>query len=216
MIWFILIIVALLANLVAQVMMLVVSFKTSVGWGLAVMFIPFAVFVFIFKYWDKAQKPVAVYVLGMAMGYLGVWQLQGADLANDDWGALDQIRVALVEGMKDGSSFDSGSGQTTASIADSSASADSAKGESFLSDILKASEKEDGQSSIVDVLTDSTVETPVSTERQWVGEKIDDVIDELGAPTARFKRGQTVFILYGQLELVSDNGVTITSQSFDK
>lgn len=64
-----------LTAFVGGIWLLVVAFKQSVLWGLLSLFVPFAVFVFIFKYWDKAKQPflvdlggVVLVIIGMAMG----------------------------------------------------------------------------------------------------------------------------------------------------
>jgi hypothetical protein len=57
-----------------SVQILILAFKTSVGWGLASLFIPFAVLVFVIKHWDQAKTPflrslacLPVYLIGMAL-----------------------------------------------------------------------------------------------------------------------------------------------------
>lgn len=64
-----------LTMVVGAIWLLVVAFKQSILWGLLSLFIPFAVLVFIFKYWDKAKQPFLIYLggavaigIGMALG----------------------------------------------------------------------------------------------------------------------------------------------------
>ncbi len=44
-------------NLYFAIKMLVLAFQTSILWGLAYLFIPFAALIFIVSYWDKAREP---------------------------------------------------------------------------------------------------------------------------------------------------------------
>lgn len=63
-----------LAMFVFSVQILILAFKTSVGWGLASLFIPFAVLVFVIKHWEEAKTPflrwlacLPVYLIGFAL-----------------------------------------------------------------------------------------------------------------------------------------------------
>jgi hypothetical protein len=63
-----------LAMFVFSVQILMLAFKTSLGWGLASLFVPFAALVFVIKYWDAARTPflrtlatVPVYLIGFAL-----------------------------------------------------------------------------------------------------------------------------------------------------
>ena len=55
--FFLLAMLALLVTSVCGIWLLVLSFRVSVLWGLAVFFIPFAVVVFAIKFWDQCKKP---------------------------------------------------------------------------------------------------------------------------------------------------------------
>lgn len=64
--------------LVFGVQILILAFKTSIGWGLASLIIPFAALVFVFKYWDAAKQPflrslmcLPVYLIGLALMFMG-------------------------------------------------------------------------------------------------------------------------------------------------
>ena len=52
--------------------LLVVAFQQSVGWGLACMFIPFVVIVFLVKFWDDAKKPFFIYLAGLVPYIIGI------------------------------------------------------------------------------------------------------------------------------------------------
>ena len=49
------------------IVLLVKAFQTSKLWGLAVLFIPFAAPVFIFKYWHQSWRPFLTSLLGAAV-----------------------------------------------------------------------------------------------------------------------------------------------------
>lgn len=51
----------------SAVVLLVRAFQTSKLWGLAVLFIPFAAPVFIFKHWDESWRPFLTSLLGVAL-----------------------------------------------------------------------------------------------------------------------------------------------------
>ena len=55
---------SLLVISVTGIWLLVLSFRTSVLWGLAVLLLPFAVVVFAIKYWDECKKPFLAYIGG--------------------------------------------------------------------------------------------------------------------------------------------------------
>ncbi len=78
MIGMILMVVGGIAMLVFLVQILIIAFKTSVGWGLASLLIPFVIVVFAIKYWDQCKTPFlrsliafAVYVVGMVVSFMG-------------------------------------------------------------------------------------------------------------------------------------------------
>ena len=52
--------------------LLVKAFQTSVGWGLAVFFLPFANIVFAVKHWEVAKKPFLLSLAGAALIVLGM------------------------------------------------------------------------------------------------------------------------------------------------
>ena len=63
-----------LAMLVFGIQILVRAFRTSIGWGLASLFIPLAVLVFVFKHWPQTRKPflgtlacLPLYAVGFAL-----------------------------------------------------------------------------------------------------------------------------------------------------
>jgi hypothetical protein len=59
-------------SFIGGIMFLIAAFKEGVGWGLAVMFIPFAQLVFLVKYWSQARVAFLAQVIGVALGFAAV------------------------------------------------------------------------------------------------------------------------------------------------
>ena len=75
---------ASLAMLVFGIQILIAAFKTSAGWGLASLLLPFAVFVFVAKHWEQTRTPFlrslgafAVVVAGSAVSVFGAMSSAG-------------------------------------------------------------------------------------------------------------------------------------------
>lgn len=62
-----LILIGTVMAVVGNLWFLSVAFRQDVMWGLACIFIPFASFVFTFKYMDRAGKPISLSALGVAI-----------------------------------------------------------------------------------------------------------------------------------------------------
>ena len=67
--------VGAIGSLVFMIQILILAFKKSVGWGLASLFIPFVVFVFIAQNWPACKTPFfrwlicfVVMMIGYALG----------------------------------------------------------------------------------------------------------------------------------------------------
>ncbi|PWT99924.1 MAG: hypothetical protein C5B53_04745 [Candidatus Melainabacteria bacterium] len=58
---------ALVTCLVGAIWLLVIAFRTHVGWGLAFLFIPFAAIAFVVTHWSTARKPFLCLLGGMAI-----------------------------------------------------------------------------------------------------------------------------------------------------
>lgn len=86
----VLLVVALIGILVGVVTgfyILYLAFRTSVWWGLACLFIPFASLAFVFVHWDDAGKPWLIGVAGMLVG-LGASALAGPTPGGGGLGAF--------------------------------------------------------------------------------------------------------------------------------
>ncbi|MCA9040918.1 MAG: hypothetical protein KDA65_11270 [Planctomycetaceae bacterium] len=65
----ILAIVCFIGCAVSELVIVVRAFQESVLWGLAVLFIPFAIIVFLVKFWDRCKQP---FLYGLGAWALGV------------------------------------------------------------------------------------------------------------------------------------------------
>jgi hypothetical protein len=74
-----------LGMLVFGIQILILAFKTSVGWGLASLFIPFVIFVYVAKNWPACKTPfmrwlacLPVWAIGAALSVWGACSAAGA------------------------------------------------------------------------------------------------------------------------------------------
>ena len=84
MIGMLLMVVGGLGMLVFNIQILIIAFKTSVGWGLASLLIPLVIFVFVIKNWEPCKTPFlrslaafAVYIVGMVVSFMGAGGMAG-------------------------------------------------------------------------------------------------------------------------------------------
>jgi len=67
-----------IAMLVFSIQILIMAFKTSIGWGLGSLLIPFVILIFVIKHWSETKKPflyslacLPVYLIGFALMAMG-------------------------------------------------------------------------------------------------------------------------------------------------
>ena len=60
-----------LGMLIFGIQILILAFKTSVGWGLASLFIPLVVFVYVAKNWDACKTPFLRWLGCLAISAVG-------------------------------------------------------------------------------------------------------------------------------------------------
>ena len=60
-----------LAMLVFGIQILIAAFKTSTGWGVASLLLPFAVFVYIAKHWEQTKTPFLRSLMAFAVAIVG-------------------------------------------------------------------------------------------------------------------------------------------------
>jgi hypothetical protein len=64
-------VVGSIAALVFSIQILITAFKTSVGWGVASLLIPFAILVFIAKHWEATKTPFLRSLAAMVVAVIG-------------------------------------------------------------------------------------------------------------------------------------------------
>ena len=60
-----------IAMLVFGIQILITAFKTSIGWGLASLLLPFAVLVFVAKNWEATKTPFLRSLIAFAVALVG-------------------------------------------------------------------------------------------------------------------------------------------------
>lgn len=68
----ILIVVSSLVMTAGGIMTLVLAFRMSLGWGLLVLFVPFANVVFLFRFWPETRRAVRVQLAGLGALLVGI------------------------------------------------------------------------------------------------------------------------------------------------
>lgn len=85
-----LLLVGILANFACGVWIIVLAFRVSVGWGLAVIFLPFASLVFIFNNWKECKAPFLGSLASAVILLMGVFLVPSPDDSESE----AQTRVA--------------------------------------------------------------------------------------------------------------------------
>jgi hypothetical protein len=67
------IIVGVFFTVVAGLWFVVLAFKRHIGWGLAVLFVPFANLVFLIRAWSRARRPFLLSIAGMILCGVGLF-----------------------------------------------------------------------------------------------------------------------------------------------
>jgi hypothetical protein len=57
--------------LIFSIQILITAFKTSIGWGLASLLIPFAILVFVFTNWQATKTPFLRSLIALAVALVG-------------------------------------------------------------------------------------------------------------------------------------------------
>ncbi|MCC6979986.1 MAG: hypothetical protein IT343_16830 [Candidatus Melainabacteria bacterium] len=68
----ILMILGLLANVACGIWMIVIAFQKHIGWGLAVIFLPFGLWIYAISDWKRANKPFLIHIAAVIMIVGGV------------------------------------------------------------------------------------------------------------------------------------------------
>lgn len=88
-----LVVVGLIASLIGSIMFLMAAFRESVGWGLAVLFIPFASLVFMVKFWDEVKQSVAISFGGGAVIIFAAFMVPDRDTTTPRAAVKEPARV---------------------------------------------------------------------------------------------------------------------------
>ena len=64
-------VIGLALIVIGGIWMIVVAFKTSIGWGIGCLVIPPVSLVFLFKYWDESKTPFFMQLAGIALLVVG-------------------------------------------------------------------------------------------------------------------------------------------------
>jgi len=86
--------------MIGGIMLLVAAFRTGVGWGLAVLFLPVANMVFLFVHWTEAKNAFLVQVLGLLLFFsgFGVSFATGASTMQSAWKSIPLEPIASSGG----------------------------------------------------------------------------------------------------------------------
>lgn len=181
-----------LVTLVGSIMFLVVAFRQSVLWGLAVLFLPFANIVFLIKYWYEAKKAFLIQLAGI-----------GVSISGTIIGAMVGVRT-ITSKMKSGAipmqhkfSFEQPSKGKIKTIIKKSPARRSYSHSTRKS--KKTAKKLIGEQGGI--------------ENNFVGMRIEDATRILGKPMAVLKTSGKAIYRYQDIELTSEDGITVTSQN---
>jgi hypothetical protein len=61
-----------IASLIFTIQILITAFKTSTGWGLASLLLPFAILVFVIKHWEATKTPFLRSLIAWVVMMVGV------------------------------------------------------------------------------------------------------------------------------------------------
>jgi hypothetical protein len=100
--FFVLAMLLLFASSVFGIWMLVIAFRTGVLWGLAVLFVPFAVLVFAITHWDECKKPFLLQLGTSVAAFMLIFLTVGAAVGEAaDMAAEEQARMSASEKSQD-------------------------------------------------------------------------------------------------------------------
>jgi hypothetical protein len=78
-----LLLVGFLVNAICGVIILIKAFRVSTGWGLAVLFLPFAGLFFVLNHWEDTKKPFLGSIAGVVLIFMGAFIAPEPDRADD-------------------------------------------------------------------------------------------------------------------------------------
>ncbi|MBI3986355.1 MAG: hypothetical protein HY343_05520 [Lentisphaerae bacterium] len=181
--------------LAACIFMIVAAFRVHIGWGLAVLFLgPIAGFIFLVTHWTEGKNAFWLWVLGNIMMFAAVYLLPFSEL--EKLRGFDPQPESQNESALPVPSFM----RESAATVETEASPPAAKeGESWWG--KKKASTENATAS----------DAPASGAR-YVGMQVDAVLKQLGKPRAEMTVGKQKVFQYPGLELISEDGITISRQ----
>lgn len=171
-----------LFSVIGSIMFVVAAFRTSALWGLAVLLLPFAGFVFLCMHWEEAKKPFLINLAGTLMCFVGM---------------MMTLRTG-VEAMA--------AGLPPAAQSFANAAMEAAPKLEQLSALRgSAPDEEEGTGG-----EDEKREPPKGSPTRLKGKRLEDVQLLLGWPRGRLVRGDETLLVYDGFTLFSDDGETVT------
>lgn len=85
-----------LVLIIGCIMIIVAAFRISSGWGLAVMFVPFAQIVFHFKHWQESRNGLFVVIAGMGCLIIVSSSMRN-QFSNESWQSVNHEPEVQVE-----------------------------------------------------------------------------------------------------------------------
>lgn len=86
---------------VASILFIVAGFTVSVGWGLAVLFLPGSGLIFLFAHWEDAKKAFKIHLLGILLIFTGaVLCYRGMQMGEANAFLATWIRQIVPEGTE--------------------------------------------------------------------------------------------------------------------
>ncbi len=169
-------------------MFLIAAFREGIGWGLAVMFLPFAAMVFLIVHWYEAKKAFVVQLTGFGVACASLWigLSQGVSGADNSW--MDM--ASLIESGDFNVSAESGSWEVDASAY---AEGPSPSGEESM------------------ILPEGMMD-PLALK----GKTLSEVDALLGRPRMRLQRDRKVILNYPGFTLSSEDGRIVTWVEVDE
>lgn len=182
-----------LITIIGGIMFLIAAFRESVWWGLAVLFLPIANFVFLINHWDEAKKAFFVQLGGVGL-CIAAFMIGGSLGAESFASQMQKFPMSIPQ--------DAGSGGLTPE-----------KHTIVQEPSVDWAEKTESETKTESVSQSTADWGDSEAKDNFVGMKLKDAENILGKPMAIMKMHNKTIYKYSNIELVSDDGITITSQS---
>ena len=181
----------IISSFVGGIMLFIAAFRTGIGWGLSVLFLPFAPLIYIIMHWSEAWPAMKVQLLAFLMLVIAVVLFvvgAGKGGGTAVTGQLSGLQAQLEEQMEVVSNEDAVDERETATTTTTT------NGTGIVSDAWVEPQSE-------------------WSETNLVGATYWDVVGILGTPRGTMKdhKGQTVYY-YEKWELISADGKVISEQ----